>query len=80
MFARLKIEVPPLSTVQVKCIYTILKRRTRKFNFSFYVLNLIKINIRFCLSKVGSPEADISANSAKIVESSGPVYRPTVPQ
>ena len=55
-----------LSTVQGK--YTqFLKRRTRKFNFRSYVLNLVKINIRFHLSKIGNPGADLSTNHATIV-------------
>ena len=33
-FPGLGIEAPPLFTVQGKCIYTLLKRRTRKFNLS----------------------------------------------
>ena len=67
MFSGLRIEALSLSTVQDKCIHPFLKRRTRKFNFRSYVLNLIKtkivntdvkINISFFLSMVDSPGAD----------------------
>ena len=51
------------STLIHSTVYTLLKWRTRKFNFRSYVLNLVKINIRFFLSKVGSP---------------GPIYRPAM--
>ena len=54
-------EAPPLSIVQGRCIYTIFKAGNQGFNFRFYVLNLVQINISFCLSKVGSPRADLSA-------------------
>ena len=52
MFPGLRIEAPPLSTVQGKCIYIFLKQRTRKLNFRSYVLNLVKINVSFFRSKV----------------------------
>ena len=54
MFPRLRIEAPPLCTVQGKCINTFLKQRTRKLNFHSFVLNLVKIKISFFLSIVGS--------------------------
>ena len=46
-------------------VYTLfLKRRTRKFIFRSYVLNVIKINISFFLSNVGSPGVDLSTSCA----------------
>ena len=42
MFPGLRIEVPPLSTVQGKYIYTqFVKQRTRILNIRSYVLNLV---------------------------------------
>ena len=87
MFPGLKIEAPVSSTVQGKCIYTFLKWRSRKFNFRSYVLNLVKISITFCLSKVRSSGSDfsriertyLSAFGVTIVKSSGPIYRPSIP-
>ena len=93
MFSGLRIEAPPLSTVQGKCIYTFLKRRTSKFNFCSYVLNIVKINIIFWFLKgyswgrfIGQPclactisLANLSANRATIVELSGPIYWPNMP-
>ena len=80
MFPGQKIEAPPLSTVQSKCIlYTFLKLRTSRFNFRSYVINLVMVNISCFLSKVGSPGADLSAFHATIVESSGLIYWPSVP-
>ena len=80
MFPGLPIEAPPQSTVQGKCIYTFFKQKTRKFNFRSYVLNLIKMNISFCLSKVGSPGADLSALRAQRALSAWPIYQPYVTQ
>ena len=71
IFPGLRIEALPLSTV---------KRRTRKFNFHSYVLNLVQINRNVCLSKVGSPGADLLASRAEHVLLVWPTYRPTVPQ
>ena len=96
MFPGLRIEAlppPPPLKIQRECIYTVLKRRTRKFNFRCYVLNIVKINISFYLSKVGSPGpiyrpsvpyswielANLLAFHATIVESSWPIYRSSVP-
>ena len=45
MFPGLKMKDLPISTAQGKCRYTIFKRRTRKFHFRSYVLNLVQINI-----------------------------------
>ena len=61
VFPGLRIEAPTLSTVSA---YTFLKQRTRKLNFRSYLLNLVKINISYCLSKVDSPEVDLSASHA----------------
>ena len=49
------------STYRVSVYTLFLKQRARKFNFCSYVLNLVKINISCCLSKVGSPGADLLA-------------------
>ena len=89
VFPGLRIELRPYIQYRVVyiyiyiCIYIytqFLKLRTRKFNFRSYLLNEVSINISFCLSKVGSPEADLSTISAKIVELSGLSYWPPVPQ
>ena len=86
MFPGLKIETSPLSTVQGKCIYKIFKVDNQETQFLLlHTKPSILINIRFDLSKVGSPEADLSANSeiepadlsairVTIFESSGPIY------
>ena len=63
-FPGLRIEDPTPSIVQGKSIYTFFKRRTRKYNFRSYVLNLVKINISFCLSKVGRHGTDLSISRA----------------
>ena len=51
----LRIEAPPLSTVQGKCyihLYTLLfKAENQKIQFYSYVLNLVKINIIFFFLK-----------------------------
>ena len=80
LFSRLRIEAPPLSTVQGKCIYTFLKRRISRFNFRSYVLNLVNINIRFFLSKIGSPGGDLSATHAQRALSVRLIYRPSMPK
>ena len=67
MFPELRFEVLPLFTAQGKSI----KRRTRKFNFRSYVLNPVQINISFCLSNVGSPEAKLSASRATLLNRAG---------
>ena len=46
------------------CIYTFLKRKISRFNFRSYVLNLVKINISFFLSKVESLGTDLSITRA----------------
>ena len=75
MFPGLRIEAPNRVSV-----YTLsLKRRTMKLNFRSYILNLVKINISFFLSKVGSPGADLSANHATLVKWSGLIYWPNLP-
>ena len=75
LFPRLRIEALLPSTVQGKCIYTFLKLRTRKFNFRSYVLNPVKINISFCHSR-----GQFIGLLCHIVESNGPIYRPSMPQ
>ena len=68
MFLGLRIEAPPLSTVQSKCIYTFFKAENQEIqfpsyvNFHSYVLNIVQININFFLSKGGSLGADLSAS------------------
>ena len=64
MFHGLRIDAPPISTVQSKCIYTFLKPKIRKFDFCSYVLNLVKINISFVFQRMLVP---------------GPIYQPAMP-
>ena len=54
----------PYLQYRVSVSTLILKRGTRIFSFHSYVLYIVKINISFCLSKVGSPGADLSASHA----------------
>ena len=61
MFLGLKIEVPPLSTVQDKCIYTIFKAENQKIQFLLLCTKRSKDKRKFYLSKVGSSEADLLA-------------------
>ena len=82
-----EVKIHPHPQYRVSVYTLFLKWRTRKFNFRSYVLSLVKINISFCLSKVGSmgpiyrpydlastiSSADLSALCATIVESSGPI-------
>ena len=82
-FPGLRIEALSLSTVQGKCLYKISKFltwRTRKLNIRSYVLNLIQMNIRFHLSKVCSPEADLSAIHAQHVLLFRSIYWPSIAQ
>ena len=84
----------PYLKYRVSVYTTFLKRRTRKLNFQPYVLNLIQINTSFHLSKVGSPEAILSAiryqNAllvrpillairATMVKSCDPICQPSMP-
>ena len=55
-------------TVQGKCIYTFFKAENQEIQFRSYVLNLVKINISFFLSKVGSTGADLSACTISSVD------------
>ena len=55
MFSGLRIEASPPFTVQEKRIYNFLKLRTSKFKFSFYVRNLVKINIKFFFQRLVVP-------------------------
>ena len=59
MFSGLRIEAPPPSAVQGKCIYTFLKRRTSRFNFRSCVLNLVssKDNKSFFFQRLVVPES-----------------------
>ena len=63
MFSGLRIEAPPHPQYRVS-VYTLFKAETSRFNFCSYVLNLVKINISFFLSKAGSPGANLSAARA----------------
>ena len=73
MFPGLRIEALPISTVQGKCIYTFLKRRTRKFNFVLCTKPSKDKHKFLFFQKVGSPWVNLSAIIAK-VKSSGPIY------
>ena len=88
VFTGLRIEAPPPSTVQDKCIYTFLKLKASRFHFSSYVLNLVMIHISLfsfkgwqsrdlfmgqpCLASTCS-SADLSTKCARTVESGGPI-------
>ena len=54
LFSGLRIEASFHPQYRVSVYTLFLKRRTSRFNFRSYVLNLVKINM-FFLSKVGSP-------------------------
>ena len=58
---------PPQSTVQGKSIYTIFKAENQEIQFPLLCTKHSKFKHKFFLSKVGSPEADLSAIRAKIV-------------
>ena len=93
MFSGLRIEAPLPSTIQGKCIYVFLKKRTSRFNFRSYILNLVKINISFFFQRLvvlgriyRSPVPSkhykfdrLSAKHARTVESSGAIYPSNVP-
>ena len=92
MFPGLRIEGPPLFTIQGNCINTFFKAANQEIQFLLLCTNLVKIHISFCLSKVGSPgpinrpsvphgrikRTGLSAFRATKVESSGPIYRPSM--
>ena len=80
LFPGLRIEAPPLSTVQGKCIYTIFKAEIQEIQFLYYVLNMVQINVSFCHSKVVSPGSDLSACHPQHELLIRPIYRPTMPQ
>ena len=65
MFPGLRIEAPPPIDTTGRCTYTLLKWRTSRFNFNSYVLNLVKINISYYLSRL-------------VI--TGPIYRPSMRQ
>ena len=60
-FPWLRTEAPLHLLYAVSVSTNLLKRGTRKLNFCSYVLNLVLKNISFHLSKIGSPEVDLSA-------------------
>ena len=61
-FSGWELKLRPYLQYRVSVYTQFLKWRTRKFNFRSYVLNLLLINISFCLSKVDSPGIDLSAS------------------
>ena len=91
MFPGLKIKVPPLSTVHGNNIHTIFKAENQEIQYLLLCTKpSIQINISFYHSRVGSLEADLSANRATqwpdlsaihvtIVELSELIFRPSVP-
>ena len=60
-------------------VYTLSKAENQEIQFPLLYTKPIKDKHKFFLSKVGSSGADLSANRATIVESSGSNYRSTVP-
>ena len=92
MFAGLRIEALPQSTLQDKYVYTLFKAENQEIQFPLLCTKLSKDKVFFfqrllvpgrfigqpCLAcTIGA--TDLSAKHAKIVEWSGAIYRPYVP-
>ena len=79
-FPGLIIDAPPISTVQSKYIYTIFKVKIQETQFLLLCTEPSIDNHKFLSFKGGNSRGRYIGHPCHKVESSGSIYRPSVPQ